>query len=463
MSKKLWEFISLRKFLFILGEGVLIYISVIIATHFLWNTPYKELFNFSVFLKVLLITLIVQISLYFHDLYEIKKTDSLLEIARRVGYSFGVACIALSLLYYFYPPLILGRGVVILSLFFLAVFLGFWRVLYGLSIQNKLLAERTLLLGTGKLGQDVAREIIKRNELSYNIISVATTDETPEVLKGLEELEIKKDFEKLYKYTVDKKISTIIVAFDERRGKLPIKELLECKVHGVEIVDGINFYENITGKLNIERINPSWLIFSEGFSVSLTKRMMKRSLDLLCAVLGLIVLSPILLATAILIKLESRGPIFFTQERVGRGEVPFVLYKFRSMRVDAEEKTGPVWASQDDPRVTRIGKILRKLRIDEIPQLWNVLKGEMSIVGPRPEREFFVKKLEEEIPYYSQRFAVKPGCTGWAQILHTYGSSVEDAAEKLRLELYYIKNTSILMDVLVILATFKIIYLRRGQ
>jgi len=406
---------------------------------------------------------IVQGSLYFHDLYEIKKTDSLLEIARRVGYSFGIACIFISFLYYFFPFLIIGRGIVILSLFFLALFIGFWRLLYGLSIQNKIFAERTLLLGTGHLSQDIAREIQDRNELSYDVVSIATKQDASQIPKSLEGIEVKTDFSDLYQYVVAKKISTIIVAFDERRGRLPIEALLECKVNGIDIVDGINFHENITGKLIIERINPSWLIFSEGFGVSLTKRVLKRSLDLTCALAGLVILSPFILITALVIKLESPGPIFFTQERVGRGEKPFILFKFRSMRVDAEKDTGPVWAQVGDPRVTFIGKIIRRTRIDEIPQLWNVLRGEMSIVGPRPERDFFVAKLKEKIPYYAQRFAVKPGVSGWAQILYSYGSTEEDAAEKLRLEPYYIKNMSILMDILVMLATFKIIYLRRGQ
>jgi sugar transferase (PEP-CTERM system associated) len=260
----------------------------------------------------------------------------------------------------------------------------------------------------------------------------------------------------------DENITLIIVAMDERRGAFPVDELLKCKVSGIDVQDGVNFYETITGKLIVERINPSWLIFSDGFKASFTRRIVKRALDLSCAVCGLIMLLPLLLITAVLIKLESKGPIFFAQERVGRWEKQFMLYKFRSMRKDAEEKTGPVWAEAEDPRITRVGRLIRKTRIDELPQLWNVLKGEMSIVGPRPERAFFVDQLKKRIPYYSQRFVVKPGLTGWAQILFTYGASEEDAAEKLRHELYYIKNMSTMMDIVIMLGTLKIVILGRG-
>ncbi|MBN1493253.1 MAG: TIGR03013 family PEP-CTERM/XrtA system glycosyltransferase [Candidatus Omnitrophica bacterium] len=463
MSIKLLEYISLRKLLFIIGEAILIYLSVIIAIHLLWGTEYVYLFSsWKLFVKTCVIVLIIQSSLYLHDLYEIKKGDDLMSIIRRVGRSMGIACICLAFLYYLLPALIIGRGVVIVSLFVLAVLIASWRLLYAYSLRKKIMSERIMLLGLGKLSTDIAKEIVERKELVYSIVAIATQKEHYHLPKGFEGIAVKKGFDDLYAFVQKENITSIIVAMDERRGAFPFDSLLECKTNGIDIQDGVNFYETITGKLIVERINPSWLIFSDGFKASFTRRIVKRALDFSCALIGLIMLMPLLVLTAILIKLESKGPVFFVQERVGRWEKPFMLYKFRSMRKDAEKQSGPVWAEAEDPRITRIGKIIRKTRIDELPQLWNVLKGEMSIVGPRPERRFFVEQLKKKIPYYTQRFVVKPGLTGWAQILFMYGSSEEDAAEKLRHELYYIKNMSTIMDLVIMFGTLKIVILGRG-
>jgi len=463
MSSKLIEFISLRKLLFIIGEAILIYLSVFIAIHILWDTDLMHLFSsWKLFVKTLVIVVFIQGNLYIHDLYEIKKGDTLMSIVRRVGHSMGISCIGLAFLYYMFPVLIIGRGVVIVSLFVLAILLASWRLLYAYLLRNKIMTERVLLLGLGKLSDDIANEILHRKELVYNIIAVATDKEQFKLPEGLYGVKVKQGFQDLYGFVSKENITMIIVSMDERRGAFPVDELLECKVNGIDIQDGVNFYETITGKLIVERINPSWLIFSDGFKASFTRRILKRALDFSCATCGLLLLSPLLLVTAILIKLESKGPVFFAQERVGRWEKTFMLYKFRSMRPDAEKESGPVWAEAEDPRITRIGRIIRKTRIDELPQLWNVLKGEMSIVGPRPERPFFVEQLKKKIPYYSQRFVVKPGLTGWAQILFMYGASEEDAAEKLRHELYYIKNMSILLDLVIMLGTLKIVILGRG-
>jgi sugar transferase (PEP-CTERM system associated) len=228
------------------------------------------------------------------------------------------------------------------------------------------------------------------------------------------------------------------------------------------VVDGLSFYEEITGKLAIENINPSWFIFSDGFRLTPFMHLYKRAFDLFFAALGLLLTMPILPLLALAIRLESPGPILFRQLRVGENEIPFLLYKFRSMRQDAESATGAVWAQVDDPRVTRLGNFLRKSRLDEIPQLFNVLKGEMSFVGPRPERPEFIEKLKERIPYYGSRHCVKPGVTGWAQVSYPYGASEADALEKLRYDLYYIKNYSLPLDFLIILETVKVVLCGKG-
>jgi sugar transferase (PEP-CTERM system associated) len=231
----------------------------------------------------------------------------------------------------------------------------------------------------------------------------------------------------------------------------------------VTVMDAPSFYEKVTGKLMLEDITPSWFIFSHGFRITVLSRILKRFIDVLLASAGLLVFLPFFPLMALLIKLDSPGPIFFNQERVGENEKLITVYKFRTMRQDAENSTGAVWAQKDDPRITRLGRFLRKSRIDEIPQLVNVLLGEMSLVGPRPERPEFVTKLKEVVPYYSERHFVKPGVTGWAQVCYPYGASVEDALEKLRYDLYYTKNISLALDLLVILKTVKVVLGRRGR
>jgi len=233
-------------------------------------------------------------------------------------------------------------------------------------------------------------------------------------------------------------------------------------VSGVDVLDGNSFYEILTGKLIVEHINPSWLIFSDGFHRSWFRRTAKRATDLLFSTLLLIAVSPIIAVTALLIKFDSKGPVIFSQDRVGENRKPYQVHKFRSMVADAEKLSGPVWAQTDDDRITRVGRFIRKWRVDELPQLWNVFKGDMSFVGPRPEREFFIQQLESQIPYYRERFSVKPGITGWAQVCYPYGASVEDAKEKLNYDLFYIKNMSVFFDLMIVLKTVKTVIFGEG-
>ena len=269
-------------------------------------------------------------------------------------------------------------------------------------------------------------------------------------------------YDQLLEIVRRERIDQIVIAMPDRRGKLPVEALLTCKMQGVHVEDGTTFYEKISGKIMLENLRPSWMIFSEGFSISPLLRLLKRLGDILLAGLGLVVAVPLLPVIAMLIKIESRGPAFFTQERVGQNGQLFVLIKFRSMYVDAEKTTGPVYTDANDPRITGVGRWLRCTRLDELPQLLNVLKGEMSFVGPRPERPFFVQQYAKEIPYYAQRLSVKPGLTGWAQVNYPYGATPEDAVEKLRLDLYYIKNMSLLLDLFILLKTAKIAVLGQG-
>ncbi|VAW37575.1 Glycosyltransferase, partial [hydrothermal vent metagenome] len=257
------------------------------------------------------------------------------------------------------------------------------------------------------------------------------------------------------------KSEIIVAALDDRRGTMPVHDLINCKLNGVRILAGISFFEKLTGKIMVERVNPDWIIYSSGFSTGRLLNAVKRGIDILLASLGLILSAPIMLASAIIIKLESPGPVFYLQTRVGLRSKNFKVIKFRSMRQDAESN-GAVWAAANDNRVTRFGGFARQVRIDELPQLWNVLKGEMSFVGPRPERPVFVEILSKKIPYYSLRHNIKPGVTGWAQICYPYGASEEDALRKLEFDLYYLKNISLSLDSWIIFKTIKTVLFRKG-
>jgi len=269
------------------------------------------------------------------------------------------------------------------------------------------------------------------------------------------------DFSQILSICKDVQVDRIIVALDERRGKLPVDQLLCCRLKGIPVDDGIAFTEQLAGKLSVEKLYPSSLIFSNGFKGSAIFKKIKRYTDITFSTLGLAIFLPVSLLIAMAIKLDSKGPVFYRQERVGEDGKVFKIFKFRSMKVDAEEN-GPVWAMVDDQRITRVGRIIRNLRLDEIPQMINVIRGEMGFVGPRPERPFFVEKLTKEIPFYSHRHSVKPGITGWAQLYYPYGASKEDALEKLKYDLYYIKNMSPFLDLTIILETIKIVLFGKG-
>ncbi len=255
--------------------------------------------------------------------------------------------------------------------------------------------------------------------------------------------------------------SEIVVATDDRRG-LPVQQLLHCKLSGIRVTDFLDFWERETRTVDLEALRPSWLFYSDGFRCGILNEVFKRSFDIAVSLAVLIFTLPLLLVTACLIKLDSRGPVLYRQERVGLHGRIFTILKFRSMLVDAERDLGPRWASESDPRVTRIGTVIRKLRIDELAQILNVLRGDMSFVGPRPERPFFVAKLSQEIPYYDERHWVRPGITGWAQINFPYGASTEDARRKLAYDLYYVKNQSVFLDFLILLQTARVIFWHQG-
>ena len=317
--------------------------------------------------------------------------------------------------------------------------------------------QKVLVVGKGNLARIMERIILLKqaNYVFTGYYDVSTNNgETKEA-------SLQTQCSGLMKYVKKEKINKLVMAVTERRGAFPLQELLGCKFAGVEIVDAPSFYEDIMGKLLIENITPGWFIFSDGFKLDKERKFIKRLADIICSILGLILSLPLFPFIAFLIMVESKGPIFYRQTRMGESEKNFQLIKFRTMKQDAETN-GAVWAQKNDCRVTRIGKILRKTRLDELPQFINVLSGDMSFIGPRPERPEFVEKLKKTIPYYGYRHFVKPGITGWAQIKYPYGASEEDALEKLRYDLYYIKKLSPRLDLVIIIDTIKVVLFGKG-
>ncbi len=457
------QYYPVRNAVFVVGEGIFIFLSVIFASWIVLGNRYAEDIN-TIFLKAVLITIVCQICLYYNDLYDLKITDTFFELTIRLLQALGASAILLAGIYYVFPQCIIGRGIFIVSIAFVVFFIVSWRFGYTQILNKGLFDQKIVLLGSGKLAANIAREIKNKKDCGYQIAAVALNKGSlpPGLLKEGTRYICNDGYQGVAQISQQLDIQKIVVALEERRGQFPIHELLECRVSGIEVLEGNSFYEMLTGKLIVSQINPGWLIFSEGFQKSRPRRYIKRTLDLTISILMLIMLAPLLLIVSLLIVLDSSGPIFYSQERVGERRKPYMIHKFRSMCEDAEKYSGPVWAQTDDNRITRIGHFIRKWRIDELPQLFNVLKGEMSFVGPRPERAHFVKELEEVIPYYGERFSVKPGITGWAQVSYPYGASIEDAVEKLNYDLFYIKNMSILLDLMVIMRTVKTVIFGEG-
>jgi sugar transferase (PEP-CTERM system associated) len=450
----------------VIGEGIFIFTSIYIASWMILGTKLLNVYGYQT-LKIILITIVCQICLYYNDLYELKLTENIKELGLRLIQALGFAAIVLAVIYFFVPKVIVGTGTFLISIGIIILIIVSWRFCYAIVLDRGLFNTRIMLLGSADLIGKIRQEISERKDCGYDII--AEVPDTKRKFKSeYDRLKnpaniIGRKYEGLSALAGKRNIEKIIVAMEENRNNFPTNELLQCRVNGIEVLDGNSFYEMLTGKLVVKAINPSWLIFSDGFRKSRTERLLKRSADLLLACLMLIVLFPLIVVIALLIKLDSKGPVIFSQERVGQNGKIYEVHKFRSMVEDAEKISGPVWAQDDDHRITRVGKIIRKLRMDELPQLWNVLKGEMSFVGPRPEREHFVKELEGLIPYYKERHTVKPGITGWAQVSYGYGASVDDAIEKLNYDLFYIKNMSFFMDLMIVLKTIKIVLFLKGS
>lgn len=457
------KYYPIRNAIFVLGEGFIIFISVILACWIIIGEKSLQI-EFGLLMKALLITFCCQMCLYYNDLYDLNITDSLVELGIRLLQALGAAAIILAIVYFLFPAVIISEGIFIVSIAIVIMSIVSWRIGYTHILNQGLFNQRIIILGSSETAKAIAREIQEKKDCGYEIaVAISNNEWSDFECRQTFGLICQNSYENICELATQMKITKIVVALREKRRAFPIKELLQCRVNGIEILDGNSFYEMLTGKLIVEQINPAWLIFSEGFQKSRPQRFFKRLIDLIISLTLLILLLPFITVVALVIKLDSRGAVIFSQARVGEKHKPYLVHKFRSMRSDAEKNSGPVWAKENDDRITRVGGFMRKWRIDEIPQLWNVLKGEMSFVGPRPEREHFVKQLTAIIPYYGERFSVKPGLTGWAQVSYGYGSSVRDAIEKLNYDLFYIKNMSILMDMMIVARTVKTVMFGKGR
>ncbi len=448
--------VSTRSLTVFTGEMVLIFGSVALAAS-LQSTPDLS----SNLWKVLLITLVCQTSLYFNDFYDLTLVHSNRELVVRLLQATGAASIVLAALYFLQPNLMIGNGTFVSALFvFLVAILG-WRLLFNQVSGSMRLQERVLFVGTGETARKVARQILDQQDFAYRIIGFIDEDASRigERIVNPAIVGTPADIDRLI---AEHSIDRIVVGMSDRRGRLPIQELLRAKMAGICVEEATTTYERVTGKILIDDLRPSWLIFSDGFRVSRATRLMKRTIDLVFSAALAVLTLPLMVITALLVMIEDGRPVFYRQERVGENGRTFTLAKFRSMRKDAEKGGKPIWATDGDDRVTRIGLFIRKTRLDELPQLWNVVRGDMSFVGPRPERPFFVEQLSREIPLYPQRHSVKPGLTGWAQVKYRYGSSLDDAMEKLRYDLYYIKHLSVVFDLTIVFDTVKVVLFRKG-
>jgi sugar transferase (PEP-CTERM system associated) len=455
----------MRRFFLVIVETVLLLASALTATYIRIGaeTP-AVLFNHLGWMKLTLVTMVIQSTFYLFDLYDLPATRRYVRVLMNIAIALGVATVALSILFYVVPALQLGRGVFLVDVSLAAVLISSWRLLVAWSAGHPQLTvrERVLILGSGDQAIELARATLERRDSGFHIVGFV--DNKPELVgKSLINPAVVGLTDNIVGLIDQYQVDRIVVAVEDRRGKFPIEELLSLSLSGrVAVEESARYYERLTGKIASEMLRPSWLIFSRGNRFTDFEQHVRRLFNAGLAAVGLVLSLPIMLLTALAVKLDSRGPIFYIQERVGKNGRIFKIIKFRSMKVEAEAKSGPVWAEEDDPRVTRVGRVIRKLRFDELPQFINVLRGDMNFVGPRPERPVFVEQLSEIVPYYSQRHVVKPGLTGWAQIKYPYGASVEDAIEKLRYDLYYIKNQSLLLDPIIVFETIKIVLFGRG-
>ena len=450
--------------LLLLGDVVFVVVASVVMRATIETSSVIDDYSWlSFLLHGLAMAIVVIVAFYYSNLYAIDQTLSVEELAHRFVVGLGTSCIVIGIISYPIPNF--GKSIYVSEMLLLSAALGVWRFGFMHVLKKAAIRAKVLVVGLRSIGKLVAEELYLKKQLGMEVIGFVGGEAgcitlsygnpknveipvfAPTSLTGL---------------VAGNQVDRILLAGTTDCPETYYRELVNVRAMGVPIEDCHSFYERLSSKIAVVDLPPEWIALSRGFRRDRFIMAAKRIVDVIVSFVGLILAAPVGLITALAIRIESSGPIFYRQERVGQNERRFTLYKFRSMAENAEARLGPVWAAENDPRVTRIGAIIRKLRIDEIPQMLNVLKGEMSFVGPRPERAFFVQRLKQNIPYYDLRHTVKPGITGWAQISYPYGNSERDAVEKLQYDLYYIKHMSPVFDLQIIFESLKVILFGSG-
>ncbi len=448
-------YIPVRTLVLLIGEALIVLASFLLGAWYgLGQDTYLVLYFENGLYKIFGVTALVLLCSHWLDLYDTARLNTKGELYFRLLMVPGVLAFILAGIAYVRPNYLLGGGSAAVGLIILTIALFGWRLGFTWLVQLPILVERVYVLGTGERAQRVVLGLRQNPEIGVEIASWTGKMEGAVTRESVAA--------HLMEVVHKQKVHRVIVAMPDRRGTIPMPELLELRMQGVKIEEATSWLEKISGKIEVENLYPSWLVFGEGFRRSTAFILVRRAVSIVISLIGLILTLPLIPLIMLAIRLDSKGPVFYTQTRVGKAGRVFKVVKFRTMRQDAEAASGPKWAGDNDPRVTRVGKFLRSSRLDEIPQLWCVLKGEMAFVGPRPERPEFIEWLSKEIPYYGVRHMVRPGLTGWAQVKYKYGSTVEDSREKLQYDLFYIKNASIGLDLLIMFLTVKTVLLRRG-
>lgn len=448
-----------RTLVLLVGEALIVGLSFVLGMmlqnpEYSWLRLNNELFIEGGYLRIFGLTGIVLLLSHGFDLYDSSQLGAKLDQAFRLLFVLGLVALVLGGVIFLFPGFLPGKNSALFGVVILTVALFCWRSAYSWLVRQSFFRERVYVLGTGERAERLVRGLHQRASMGIEVAGWTGNVEG--------ELTREAVAEHLLSVARESGVHRVIVAMPDRRGTLPVEELLDLRLAGVKVEEATSWLEKISGRIEVEQLYPSWLIFAEGFRFSLFFRLVRRSLNFTVALIGLVLTLPLLPFIVLAVKLDSPGQVLYRQKRVGRGGVQFFCYKFRTMRQDAEADTGATWAADNDPRITRVGKFLRSSRLDEIPQLWCVLKGDMHFVGPRPERPEFVESLSREIPYYGVRHVVRPGITGWAQVEYKYGNTLEDAREKLQYDLFYIKNASVGLDFWIVFQTVKIVLLGRG-
>ena len=445
----------IRTLVLLIGDALIVWASFLLgAVYALGPDSYVALNFEGGYYKIFGLTVLVLMCAHGLDLYDTALLNTKRELYFRLLLLPGELAFILAAVTWVSPNLLLGGNSVTVGLIILAVVLIGWRLVFTWLVQLPILVERVYVLGAGEHAQPVVQGLRHNPQLGVEVASWTGKMEGAMTRESVGA--------HLMEVVHKQKVRRVILAMPDRRDTMPMPELFELRLQGVKVEEATSWLEKISNKIEVQNLNPSWVVLGEGFRRSTAIMMIRRALSVVFSLIGLILALPFFPLIMLAVYLDSKGPVFYYQDRVGKNGSVFQVVKFRTMRQDAEAANGPQWAVENDPRVTRVGGFLRSLRLDDIPQLWCVFKGDMALVGPRPERPEFVELLSKDIPYYSVRHMVRPGLTGWAQVKYKHVSTVEDAREELQYDLFYIKNASIGLDLLIMFQTIKTVLLRRG-